>query len=32
VYGAAIGLTLLAAGAAALFWRWELAGRASDKV
>ena len=23
VYGAAIGLTLLAAGAAALFWRWE---------
>jgi PPP family 3-phenylpropionic acid transporter len=31
VYGAAIGLTLLAAGAAALFWRWELASRPGDK-
>jgi PPP family 3-phenylpropionic acid transporter len=30
VYGAAIGLTLLAAGAAALFWRWELASRPSQ--
>jgi PPP family 3-phenylpropionic acid transporter len=32
VYGAAIGLTLLAAGAAALFWRCELASRAGDKA